>query len=182
MKTNLRYRVYLYIGVAVAAYLLSPFRVGVVWGDSMSPSLHHGEMYLFDRQHDNISDLRRGDVVIFQREGRNYIKRVAALPGDVIYLMNRGELDGPDEVVLDWQLPKLQAALDKKTWKGIKLMRRRMPKDCIYVLGDHMEISEDSRTFGPVYQDQLRGRLVVAPPPTNEQDHVAGRYMEDNRS
>ena len=53
-------------------------------GDSMLPSLSHGQSVFVVRIRFKWNRLRRGDVAVFQRPGGIYIKRVVGLPGEDI--------------------------------------------------------------------------------------------------
>src|SRR5690242_1756336 len=104
-----RARVHLYSGVlALAGLAVSPFRLGVVCGDSMSPSLRSGEPYLLDQRYYRNHAVRRGDVVVFEHGGEKYIKRVVAVEGDRLHLLHprASEDTSPDAIVMDWQLSR----------------------------------------------------------------------------
>jgi len=36
-----------------------------------------------------------------------------------------------------------------------------VPEGTLYVLGDNAEVSEDSRDFGPITTDLVRGKVVI---------------------
>ncbi|MGZ3446960.1 MAG: signal peptidase I, partial [Myxococcaceae bacterium] len=56
-----------------------PFSVS---SNSMRPTLLPGDQVLVDRR--SVSAHRRGEVVVFRREGQNYLKRVLGLPGEMV--------------------------------------------------------------------------------------------------
>jgi signal peptidase I len=120
----------------------------------------------------------RGDVVVFHpphEPGKNYVKRLVGLPGDTlemrdkILLVNgvpqeelfarhidvRGDAVHPD---MDWQAGHLVAsptpyAPSRDTWGPIVV-----PEDRFFMLGDNRDNSEDSRYWGFVDRDEIRGR------------------------
>lgn len=145
-----------------ALYLLSPYRIGVVCGDSMTPSLQSGRPFLIDRLAYRNASPSRGDVVVFVREGCTYIKRVAAVEGDRFHLLKYHE-GGDERPLRSWEVKKIQGCFKSPIPPPARLIYRRLPGGCCYVLGDHMQASEDSRQFGPVTLDQIRGRILFAP-------------------
>ena len=83
----------------------------VVQGDSMLPYLEEGQYILVNRRAYRRSHPSRGDVVVLRhpaRPGRSYIKRIVALPGDLVEVNgSRVSVDGvslgPQE---DWPNPQ----------------------------------------------------------------------------
>lgn len=57
------------------------FFVGYVPTDSMEPAIHEGSLIIGIRI---FSVLDRGDIVVFEHEGRLLVKRIAATPGDAV--------------------------------------------------------------------------------------------------
>lgn len=125
-------------------------------------------------------ELERGDVIVFtppHDPGRNYVKRVVGVPGDVIEMraktlyLNHARVDEPyvrhvdprrDEFHPDmaWQADFLsgnhEAAPYRPTrdnWGPIQV-----PGHGYFVLGDNRDNSEDSRYWGFVDKDSVRGR------------------------
>lgn len=67
----------------VRIYVFQPF---AVVGSSMAPTFHEDDFVIVDK----ISQLKRGDVVVFVPHGQKlpYIKRVIGLPGETVKLSN----------------------------------------------------------------------------------------------
>ena len=68
------------------------FRVAQVTGNSMEPTLAHGDMVLLNRFNFFFSVPRVGDIVAFppyeDDPSRFYIKRIVAIPGDIVDLVD----------------------------------------------------------------------------------------------
>lgn len=126
--------------------------VGFVKGESMKPALFSGDIVLFFRLP---SDYDHGDIVLL-KENDNYIKRVAALPGQTVDIdRNTHQLliDGiPAEDDYAW------GSTFCKTGCSFPLT---LGQDEYFVLGDSRENSVDSRNFGPVHREQLLGRIIA---------------------
>lgn len=67
----------------VRIYIFQPF---AVVGSSMVPTFHEDDFVIVDK----ISDVKRGDVIVFVPHGQKlpYIKRVIGLPGETVKLEN----------------------------------------------------------------------------------------------
>lgn len=139
-------------------WLWSPIRMGVVVGDSMAPTYNAGDKFLMSR-------VRRapgyGEVVVFERAGELYLKRVWATAGQEIWAVRWKNGQGsPDLLLSSDQAPGMRAFLRRHPGIGV-LTHTTVPKQHIYVVGDGVT-SEDSRTFGSIPLTALRG-VVVAP-------------------
>ncbi len=67
----------------IRIYVFQPF---AVVGSSMVPTFHEDDFVIVDK----ISEVERGDVIVFVPEGQKlpYIKRVVGLPGETVRLQN----------------------------------------------------------------------------------------------
>lgn len=123
-------------------------------GRSMVPAFDDGQRVVVLKL---FSDIQRGDIVIFSSQddpGKDLIKRVIALPGERIQIrkgivringkvLKEGYLQDKDYGLYD-------AEIDEEVGSGQ-----------IYVLGDNRDDSHDSRRFGSVSEESLKGKVVV---------------------
>lgn len=124
-------------------------------GDSMEPTLEEGERVMVVKPELLVGKLERGDVVVFEsveNEGKELIKRVAALPGETVSV--RG-----DAVYVDGE--PLRGADASRDLPGFSGSSNPVPPGHLYVLGDNRDASRDSRAFGPVSKDRIKGEAVV---------------------
>ncbi|MCS7065826.1 MAG: signal peptidase I [Fimbriimonadales bacterium] len=111
------------------------FRVVVIEGNSMEPTYHHGQRVLMTWAYWLFGPIRKGDVVVIQLAGgARLVKRVVALGGE--------------EVPRQYWGPA--------TWRR----GTRVPPGYVYVVGDNLERSEDSRQMGPFPLEQVQGKVV----------------------
>lgn len=136
----------------VGAFLLiTPFRVVRVVGNSMLPTLHDGQRVLVDLWYYRLTGLHHYDLVVLRRGEENWVKRLVGLPGDRLALFV-----GPDgDVVGVLNLQPGQAP--PPSGRVITI-----PPDHLYVLGDNMAISKDSRVAGPLPFSELMGVVRTA--------------------
>ncbi len=146
--------------VILAAVYVVPLKLGVVCGESMSPSLHHGQLFLMRRARRG-GRLRRGDVVVLEVKGQQHIKRIYALPGDTVSGIDWQETDGhPDYIATDKELDVLPDLARRRPGVG-EFIRMTVPPGHVFVLGDATTRSYDSRHFGPVPIEMVTGRLLA---------------------
>ncbi|HET6776660.1 MAG TPA: signal peptidase I [Actinomycetota bacterium] len=122
-----------------------PFRV-VVSGRSMLPTLSPGDRLLAVR----VTRFRRGDVWVFRHRGVLLVKRIAALPGDRVFL---GE--GMKAVVTAIRAPVAERPGPQPDGSWL------LGPDEYLMRGDNRRESTDLRAFGPLGADSLVGRVVV---------------------
>lgn len=129
-------------------------QISIVKGHSMEPSLHDGDRLVVDRLGSAIGEVQRGDVVVL-RYPRNpavdFVKRVVGVPGDRVALQGgRLFVNGSP------QPPEWDCIEDLETTGEVQV-----PEGCYFVLGDNRPVSCDSREFGLVARELLRGRVRV---------------------
>jgi len=95
-----------------------------------------------------LAKLKRFDIVVLQidRENEDLIKRIIGLPGEKVKILNN-KIYINDEEIEDKYGAGNTYSIDKITLKD----------DEYYVLGDNRIISMDSRVFGPIKKDDIKG-------------------------
>lgn len=142
----------------------TPFRLGLICGGSMAPTLRSGQPFLLDRQAYRTRPIARGDILVFERNGVNYVKRVAALEGEAFFVLRYTDT-GWDYPLRPDEVPALRRMLRHDAGFPGRIVQRRVPAGSCYVLGDASECSEDSRYFGPVPLEDIRGKLLMSRTP-----------------
>lgn len=167
MKANLR-QILITILIVVLVFLGLHFSLQsyTVNGESMEPSFENGEWLLVDKLSYRFSSPGRGHVVIFnppQDSSQPYIKRIIGLPGEYIEI-KEGRIfisnnEGYFELVEATDLPDIP---DSTTYSG------NIPEDYYFVLGDNRPVSGDSRVFGPIHRDRIKGKVWIRYWPPSE--------------
>jgi signal peptidase I len=146
------------IGLAVvAAFVIKTFLVQafVIPSGSMQHTLEINDRVLVSKFAYRISDVKRGDVIVFKNPQRlsgepaQLIKRVAAMEGDVIESVD-GKLQVNDVVVDEPYLAPGTVTRD--------LPRQTVPAGQLFVLGDNRSNSKDSRFIGTIATDTVIGK------------------------
>ena len=91
MKKLLPILIPVFCAILVLVLFRFVFYLGYVPTASMEPTIHQGSLILGLRQ---FGELHTGDVVIFRRDGRTLVKRIAASPGET-YILNGSPISVP---------------------------------------------------------------------------------------
>jgi signal peptidase I len=127
-----------------------------VQGPSMMPLLEDGERIVVNKLVYRMAAIKRGDVVVFwypHDPSVSYIKRVAALPGDTVELRDGELYVNTQHVEEPYVLP------DYKDPQS-NLPPTQVRKGFYFVLGDHRNMSLDSRSWGEVPQKYIYGKAL----------------------
>ncbi|HEX6879899.1 MAG TPA: signal peptidase I [Terriglobales bacterium] len=140
------------VSVFIIVFVYQPVRVE---GTSMMPGLDDQERIFINKFVYRWEPIERGDVVVFrypQDPTKSYIKRVIGVAGDHIRIeegrvyVNGRELDEP--YVLGY-------FRDDRSYPEVTV-----PSHSYFVLGDHRNMSSDSRDFGPIPEQSVYGKAV----------------------
>ena len=104
-----------------------------------------------------VRDIRRGDIVVFKKPDTpeiDYIKRVAGLPGDTVEL-RRGALYVNGQRIEE---PYVEEAY-RKDYQNYP--PQTINAGYYFVLGDHRNASSDSRVWGEVPRQLIKGRALL---------------------
>jgi signal peptidase I len=108
-----------------------------------------------------IREAQRGDIAVFKfpREPeKDYIKRIIGLPGDEIEIRDR-------QVYIDGQPIeepyKVHRSPRPFTLQRSSYPRTRIPEGMLFCMGDNRDNSNDSRDWGFVPRDHLKGRAFM---------------------
>lgn len=156
-KTVLRILLDMAVAAVVTFLLLHvAFRIVVVDGDSMNPTLENGNLILIQCT----SNIQRGDIVVCEPDGYNkqLVKRVIGIAGDVV------------DINFDTGMVSLNGTLleEPYTLEGTHTnMGTEFPltvsKDHLFLLGDNRNNSHDSRSIdiGQADVDCVIGKMIA---------------------
>jgi signal peptidase I len=103
----------------------------------------------------SVIDYQSGDVVVVKRpNGEEFVKRVVAVAGDTVNILNGEVYVNGEEIVFDGQIGDTEVMSSEIENPYV------VGEDQVYVLGDNRVNSEDSRMFGAVNVSELKGRLL----------------------
>lgn len=136
----------------------------LVWGSSMEPDFHTGERVLVERLSKYFTGFERGNVVVLhppEDDSADYIKRIIAMPGDVIEIFNCAVYISKNGDKFELKEPYLVLGTCTLGGAAIKDGRAvKVPNNYYVVLGDNRGVSKDSRVLGFIPKDKILGRVV----------------------
>ncbi|HLR53694.1 MAG TPA: signal peptidase I [Pseudogracilibacillus sp.] len=143
--------------VCIVAFLAHTFIAtsSIVEGDSMYPTLEDGERIFLNKFIYMVSTPNRGDIIIFERPEKKYVKRIIGLPNETIEMKDHklyvNDVE-QDISYVDGFETKLTGDFGPVT----------IPDDHYFVLGDNRAISKDSRNgLGFVSKSDIIGKTEI---------------------
>jgi signal peptidase I len=133
-------------------FLYQPVKVE---GTSMMPTLEDQERVFINKFVYRLEPIQRGDVVVFRYPrdtSKSYIKRVIAAPGDHVRIED-GIVFVNDRRIAEEYVPSMYE--DVRSYAEAVV-----PPHSYFVLGDHRNLSNDSRDFGSVDVSYIYGKAV----------------------
>lgn len=131
-------------------------------GPSMLPTLEVlGDGVIVDRWYRRGRGIQVGDLVTFDsviRPGENVLKRVLGMEGD--YILRDTPESGSDAMI--------QVSMSHADLAYFVLIKEKVPKGHCWVVGDNMEVSRDSRMFGPLPMALIKGKIIYKILPFSE--------------
>lgn len=197
------------IAIFVVTFIVQAFQIP---SESMENTLLIGDYLLVDKLHFGgdgfwsgimpYRKVRRGDIIVFHypiHPSEHFVKRVVAVPGDRLRLINRrvyvngtlvpepyAHFSRPHDVFRD-EFPKLDVAmvpaLNGSWWvqmqKLVEDNQLIVPEDSYFVMGDNRDDSLDSRYWGFVPQENIVGRPLLIYWSMRSADPEAGNTSGD---
>ncbi|EHI58726.1 signal peptidase I [Hungatella hathewayi] len=136
------------------------FLIGIdrVFGMSMYPYLNDGDWIVYSRIG---KEMRRDEVVVFEKDGESMVKRIAGLPGDTVEINASGSCVIVNGVQVREDYVTLTDGDQEKAEDEMGLPLTVMNGQYL-VLGDNRTVSIDSRdsNIGTVPEEAVLGRVI----------------------
>ena len=137
------------------------FLIGIdhVAGMSMYPYINDGDWIVYSRLG---GEIRRDEVVVFEKGGETFVKRIAGLPGDKVEINGTGS-----RVVVNGVQVRENYVTLTDTGKGEPDDKMGAPQTVMngqyLVLGDNRVVSIDSRdsNIGTIAEEAVLGRVIL---------------------
>lgn len=167
--------------ILIAALIIVPFRIFVaqpfiVNGASMDPTFETNQYLIVDQISYQRNEPSRGDVVIFRyplNPKDFYIKRIIGLPGETVTIRGNEvfiqevdsatsyKLEEPYITFQDTSNIQLRTILDEKEY---------------FVMGDNRPNSSDSRVWGVLPEEFIKGKAFLRLLPLNKIQYLPGDF------
>ena len=147
------------LALVIRTFVVQAFKIP---SGSMLPTLQIGDHILVNKFLFYLRPVQRGDIIVFkfpQDESRDFIKRVIGLPGETLeirgkeVLVNGKLLDEQYAVYGDWPMGRLG--------EREKLGPIVIPPDRLFMMGDNRDHSMDSRVWGFLDINKVKGKAFI---------------------
>jgi signal peptidase I len=156
MKNHFIKILFICLALLIIVYITSPYRIIVVQGISMSPTFKNKQI-LVAKSINNYQDIKINDILVCELEDNTIVKRVKFLEHQIIYYY------------IDSNTSEIKL-IDKNTYQYLSthpIIRNKsliqkvvVPKDSIYLLGDNLNNSDDSRRFGTLHWNNIKYKII----------------------
>lgn len=127
------------------------FQLAFVNGNSMAPTMKAGQLLLINKIAD-VETYERGDIIIFDVNGRKLIKRLIGLPGETVQIID-------NDIYINQE--KIQDYIDVNIEEyGCLKEPVTLKEDEYFFLGDNRNNSLDCRELGPIKKDNIIGKII----------------------
>ncbi|OGC36216.1 signal peptidase I [candidate division WS6 bacterium RIFOXYC1_FULL_33_9] len=147
----------LVLAIVLYLFIMTPHEVV---GNSMYPTYKNGEFLMANKFTYKFAVPQRGDVIIFQySDTQDFIKRIIGIPGDEVMIK-----DG--KIYINGEQLKESNYLDASviTNGGSYIHEGQtitVQEGEYFVCGDNRPNSSDSREFGPIAKEKIKGKAWI---------------------
>ena len=142
------------IAIFIVIFVVQPVKVE---GTSMQPQLADQDRIFVNRFIYRFKEIDRGEVVVFwypKDQTKSFIKRIIGVPGDSVEI-RRGAVFINGELIDEPYLkPEFR---DSQSYNNVVV-----PDGKYFVLGDHRNSSNDSRSWGFVDESLIYGKAIFS--------------------
>ena len=132
---------------------------GVIFGIApmanadMEPRISAGDLMLYYRLE---KDYASGDVVMLEKDGKTYTGRVVAKGGDTVEITSNAQLKVNNSIVSENDIYYSTPAYESEVVYPLTLQA-----DEYFVLCDYREGAKDSRYYGAVSAQEIKGKVIT---------------------
>ncbi len=166
----MKYKFLLITGVLLFSIILaiSPFYIREnilkaykIPSKSMEPTLLVGDHILVDRSQPAHSP-KRGDIIVFkypESPSKEFVMRVVALSGDTVEIKDKTFYLNGKILSESYAVHQEETLFPPDQNPRDNLKPAKIPNDSYFVLGDNRDRSFDSRFWGTVSKDKIKGTV-----------------------
>ncbi|MFN3651527.1 MAG: signal peptidase I [Armatimonadota bacterium] len=142
-----------------------PWRLGVVVGESMAPTLAPGSIFVYERISPR-EPVSAGEIVVAWVHGAPSVKRVYATGGSAFWALRQtvesGQRRDPIDARDRARFERIAAQRRARFGQDLRIQNYQIPEGFVFLVGDGTT-SDDSRSYGVIPADRILGRLRELP-------------------
>ncbi|OJI08673.1 MAG: signal peptidase I [Candidatus Vogelbacteria bacterium CG10_big_fil_rev_8_21_14_0_10_49_38] len=182
MKKNNSWWEALRFGIVLLAIII-PFRMFVaqpfiVHGASMDETFHQNDYLVVDELSYLWRDPRRGEVIVFKNPAdpsQYFIKRVIGLPGETVRIRDGEVFISRSDQTFKLEEDYLGSLYPRNTQLTLK-------EGEYFVMGDNRSVSWDSRSWGALNRELIKGRAMFRLFPLKQDFYLPGQADYQNQT
>lgn len=149
----------LILAFIIRTFIVQAFKIP---SGSMIPTLQIGDHILVNKFIYRFDDVKRGDIIVFKfpkDESRDFIKRAIGLPGDKVEIKNKKVYinDKPIDESYAFHEEEGNSSYHPRDNFGPSVI----PENNFFVMGDNRENSMDSRFWGLLDKNKIKGKAFI---------------------
>lgn len=129
------------------------FGITPMKSNDMAPRISSGDLMLYYRLEKN---LRPQDIVIFEKNGRQYTGRIVAKGGDIVEITEDSQLKINNSTVVESNIFYTTPRYGEEISYPVQLKEEQY-----FILSDYRIGAKDSRYFGPVERREMKGKVLA---------------------
>jgi len=130
----------------------------------VSKFIYGTKIPFLDKRLFKIRDPKRGDVIVFEYPedpSKDFIKRVIGVPGDVVQVVSKTVMVNAKPYVNPHEVHKEKDVIPAAQNPRDNTKQIVVPPDSYFVMGDNRDRSYDSRFWGFVKMDKIKGLAFI---------------------
>ncbi|WP_028330561.1 signal peptidase I [Brachyspira alvinipulli] len=140
-----------FLAVFLAAFIrIFFFDTYIVTNKSMEPTFLEGDQILLLKRSFIFNGIKNFDVIVFDYNNSNLVKRVIGVEGDKVEIKDGG-------LYLNDKLIEHEYYIFSNEDNGLYIVGNNQ----YFVLGDNIKVSEDSRYFGLINKRDIKGQVIL---------------------
>ncbi|MGA1846442.1 signal peptidase I [Deferribacter abyssi] len=149
------------IAMIIRAFVIQAYKIP---SGSMLNTLLIGDHILVNKLAYKFSKPKRGDIIVFEwpiEPSKDFIKRVIGVPGDKIQIINKELYVNDKKVMEPYVIHTSGFTLPGNFTPRDNTPAFVVPKGFYFVMGDNRDSSYDSRYWGFVSEDKIKGKAWI---------------------
>lgn len=129
------------------------FGIKVMKDNSMFPKISPGDVMLYYRINQNYGNQ---EVVVFNKDKKTYVGRIIARENDTVDISTEGQIKINGSLVIENDIFYKTGIYENTITYPVKVAKNQY-----FILCDYRQGSKDSRSFGPISQNEIKGKVIT---------------------